>query len=116
MVKVVEWGMRKEQKGFGQTKRSDLMESLLVRLGVILVGLLVFGCAGVWETGSDNFSFHFTTMKIIFFLAGVTSTMLSIVLYAATFDVEQKMPSFFFFTSSVATLLFWALLTGLVRL
>jgi hypothetical protein len=92
------------------------MKSLLGKLGVILIGLLVFGCVGVWEAGSDNFSFHFTTMKIIFFLAGVTSTMLSITLVFVVFDEEQKTPSFLFFTTSVASLLFWGLLTGLVRL
>lgn len=92
------------------------MKSLPVRLGVILVFGLIFGCTKVWEGSSGNISFDFTAMKIIFSFVGVTSTMLSIGLVCVFFDVEQKMPPLFFYTTSVASLLFWSLLTGLVRL
>ena len=93
------------------------MKSLLGKSGVILfIGLTIFGCTGAIEWDSWNFGFHFTTMKIIFFLFGVISTMISIVLVCVFFDVEQKMPSFFFLTTAIASLLFWALITGLVRL
>ena len=84
--------------------------------GVILIGLFIFGCAKAWGVSSGNISFSFTAMKIMFFLIGVTSTMMSIVLVCVYFDVEQKMPKLFFHTTSVASLLFWSLLTGLVRL
>jgi hypothetical protein len=94
------------------------MKSLPVKFGVVLAvfGLSVFGCTEAIEWDSGNFGFHFTAMKIIFFLFGIISTMVSIVLVCVFFDVEQKMPSFFFLTATVASLLFWALITGLVRL
>ena len=97
------------------------MKLLLVRLGAIpiLASGLIFGLfdyAEAWGWSSENISFDFTSMKILFAFVGVTSTMLSITLVFIYFDVEQKMPSFFFLTSSVASLLFWGLLTGLVKL
>jgi hypothetical protein len=92
------------------------MKSLSVRLGVILIGLAIFGCAKAEEGDSGNISFDFTVMKIIFVFVGVTSTMMSIVLACVRFDLEQRMPTLFFYATSVASLIFWALLTGLVKL
>ena len=62
--------MKQDCVGFGDEKRGDQMKSLSVKLGVILIGLAIFGYAEVWGADwklygvHENFSAYYDAQSI----------------------------------------------------